>query len=230
MNTNFSVVLASGSPRRRELLTALGVPFRIVVSDAEEETHLPDTLLTATLNDYGLSWHDHPAIRAWRKGSAVATTLPHALIIAADTIVVRDDVVLNKPSDADDACAMLRSLAGRWHTVYTGIAVFGVSESPQLHVQASDVQMRAMTDAEIVAYVASGEPMDKAGAYGIQGAAGRLVTAVRGSITNVVGLPLARVHAILTDAGIALVRTPTEAYAWWRTQLPIDMLPVASAL
>lgn len=230
MHTTDPVVLASGSPRRRELLTALGVPFTVVVSDAEEEPHLPDAPLLASVTRDGLSLHDHPAIRAWRKGAAVAAAHPHAVVVAADTIVVRDGVVLNKPLDADDACAMLRSLANRWHTVYTGVALFAPQHQPQLTMQASDVQMTAMADAAIAAYVASGEPMDKAGAYGIQGAAGRLVTQVRGSMTNVVGLPLTHVHAALCAHGILPIRTPQQAYAWWRAQLPYDVLPEASEI
>lgn len=224
------VVLASGSPRRRELLGALGIPFDIVVSDAEEQTHLPATRLYARLPDYGLALHDHPAIRAWRKGAAVASAHAHALVLAADTIVVRDTVVLNKPHDAAEACDMLASLSNRWHTVYTGIALFVPHQPPQLVVQASDVHMCQLSAAAIADYVASGEPMDKAGAYGIQGAAGRLVTQVRGSITNVVGLPISLTHQLLTQAGVQLQRTPQHAYDWWRTHLPFDLLPEASEL
>lgn len=230
MDNNYHIVLASGSPRRRELLGALGVPFTVAVSDAEEETHLPPPTLYATLAMYGLSLHDHPAIRAWRKGQSVSSSHPQALVLAADTIVVRDNVVLNKPRDATDAIAMLHSLANRWHTVYTGMALFVPQHAPLLVIHASDVYMATMTSAQIHAYVASGEPMDKAGAYGIQGAAGRLVTQVRGSITNVVGLPLTPTHTLLSAAGIVVPHVPAHAYATWRAQLPIDFLPEASEL
>jgi septum formation protein len=230
MDTKLPVVLASGSPRRRELLDALGVLFRVEVSDAEEESHLPDATLVTTIAHDGLALHDHPAIRAWRKGAAVAALHPQALVLAADTIVVRDHVVLNKPLDADDARRMLRSLANRWHTVYTGVALFVPQQSPQLLLQASDVHMIAISDADIATYVASGEPLDKAGAYGIQGAAGRLVSQVRGSMTNVVGLPLALVHTMLTAHGTVPARTPQQAYAWWRAKLPFDVLPEASEI
>ena len=230
MDTKLPVVLASGSPRRRELLDALGVQFRVAVTDAEEESHLPDaTLMTAIAHD-DLAPHDHPAIRAWRKGSAIAALHPHALVLAADTIVVRDHVVLNKPRDAADAQRMLQSLANRWHTVYTGVALFVPQQPPKLVLQASDVHMIAITDAEIATYVASGDPLDKAGAYGIQGAAGRLVSHVRGSITNVVGLPLTVVYTALNAHGIVPTRTPPQAYAWWRAQLPFDVLPEASEI
>ncbi|MFM7678349.1 MAG: Maf family protein, partial [Roseiflexaceae bacterium] len=101
---------------------------------------------------------------------------------------------------------------------------------PQLVMQASDVHMIAISDAEIATYVASGEPLDKAGAYGIQGAAGRLVSHVRGSITNVVGLPLSVVHTALTAHGTVPARTPPQAYARWRAQLPFDVLPEASEI
>ena len=228
MDNNQQVILASGSPRRRELLGALGVSFTVAVSDAEEAAHLPPAALIAHLDTHNLQLHDHPAIRAWRKGDAVAREYHHALILAADTIVVRDSTVLNKPRDAEDAVAMLQSLVGRWHTVYTGLAVFAPQRAPVLAIHASAVHMSAMSLADIHAYVASGEPMDKAGAYGIQGAVGRIVTRVHGSITNVVGLPLTSVHTVLAQHGVTALRTPAQALAWWRAQLPFDALPEAS--
>ena len=228
MDNNLPVILASGSPRRRELLSALGVVFTVSVSDAEETSLLPPTPLMTQLAMHDLAPHDHPAIRAWRKGDAVAHDHHQHIILAADTIVVRDGTVLNKPRDAADAVAMLQSLVNRWHTVYTGVAVFLPQHAPILAIQASDVHMSAMSLADIHAYVASGEPMDKAGAYGIQGAVGRIVTRVHGSITNVVGLPLTYVHAMLMQAGVSVQRTPAQALAWWRSNLPFDLLPEAT--
>ncbi len=228
MDNNQPVVLASGSPRRRELLGALGVSFTVAVSDAEEAFHLPPAAFMTQFDMHNLAMHDHPTIRAWRKGDAVAYHQQQAIVLAADTIVVRDGTVLNKPRDAEDAVAMLQSLVNRWHTVYTGLAVFLPQHDPMLSIHASDVHMSAMSLADIHAYVASGEPMDKAGAYGIQGAVGRIVTRVHGSISNVVGLPLTYVHSMLSYCGVTVPRTPTQALAWWRAQLPFDALPEAS--
>ena len=230
MSKQSEIILASGSPRRFELLTALAVPFRVVVSDAEEGFHLPPIAFLARMPSVSVDIHDHPTVRAWRKGESCARLHPDAVVIAADTIVVLDGMVLNKPRDEADATAMLTRLSGRWHEVYTGMAVFAPHSEPQLLVQRSHVQMLLLTPAMIATYIASGEPMDKAGAYGIQGLAGRLVTAVTGSITNVVGLPLSLLAQALADAGVACGRTPPQAYASWRHTLPADLLPDASEL
>lgn len=230
MSKQFDIILASGSPRRFELLTALAVPFRVVVSDAEEELHLPPALFLARMPAVSVDIHDHPTVRAWRKGEACAQQHPDAVVIAADTIVVLDGVVLNKPRDVADATRMLTRLSGRWHEVYTGVAVFAPHTEPLLLVQCSQVQMLPLTAVMIATYIASGEPMDKAGAYGIQGLAGRLVTAVTGSITNVVGLPLSLLTQALADVGVVCGRTPTQAYAVWRDTLPAGLLPDVSEL
>jgi septum formation protein len=230
MSKQIEIILASGSPRRFELLTALDIPFRVVVSDAEEGFHLPPALLLTRMPDVSVDIHDHPTVRAWRKGEACARMHPDAVVIAADTIVVLDGVVLNKPVDVADATAMLTRLSGRAHEVYTGMAVFAPQREPLLYVQCSQVQMLPLTATMISTYIASGEPMDKAGAYGIQGLAGRLVTAVTGSITNVVGLPLSLLAQALADVGVACGRTPPQAYTAWRQALPADLLPEASEL
>jgi len=230
MSKQIEIILASGSPRRFELLTALDIPFRVVVSDAEEGFHLPPALLLTRMPDVSVDIHDHPTVRAWRKGEACARMHPDAVVIAADTIVVLDGVVLNKPVDVTDAMSMLTRLSGRWHEVYTGMAVFAPHQEPLLLVQRSQVQMLPLTTTMIATYIASGEPMDKAGAYGIQGLAGQLVTAVTGSITNVVGLPLSLVVQALANVGIVCGRTASHAYTVWRHALPVDLLPDASEL
>ena len=230
MSKQYDVILASGSPRRAELLHALDVPFRVVVSDAEEGIHLPSASFLERLPHVCVNHHNHPTIRAWRKGEACARHNPEAVVIAADTIVVLDGMVLNKPLDEADAKSMLNRLSGRWHEVYTGLAIFAPHGEPLLLAQMSKVQMVGLNELIIDTYVASGEPMDKAGAYGIQGLAGSLVTAVTGSITNVVGLPLSLVTQALSDLGVVCGRTPTQAYVEWRHALPLNLFPHASEL
>lgn len=223
-----AVILASGSPRRRELMQALGVDFRVVVSDAEEGDILPDASLLTNLPVVSVALHDHPTIRAWRKGMHVAAQYPHALVVAADTIVVIDGEVLNKPIDDADARRMLRQLSGRQHTVYTGLMIAPPNQPLEWHVVASQVEMRHLDDASIAEYVATGEPRDKAGAYGIQGGAGTLVVGVHGSFTNVVGLPLRLVHNRLHAHRVDVPHTPEEAYRWWRSQLTHQQMPDGS--
>lgn len=223
-----AVILASGSPRRRELLHALGVDFRVVSSDAEEGTALPAASLLTDLPAVSVALHDHPTIRAWRKGMHVAAEHPQALVVAADTIVVIDGEVLNKPVDDSDAMRMLQRLSGRQHTVYTGMMIAAPDQPLEWHVVASQVEMRSLDAATIAAYVATGEPRDKAGAYGIQGVAGTLVVAVHGSFTNVVGLPLRLVHDRLQAHRVTMPRTPDAAYRWWRQQLTHQQMPDGS--
>jgi septum formation protein len=168
----------------------------------------------------------HPTLLAWRKADAACAESPNSVIIGADTIVVLDGDVLGKPRDQSHARAMLRRLSGRTHTVYTGLAVLrsAADNLPstqypvpdiQLDLVASDVVIAELTDAEIDAYVATGEPMDKAGAYGIQGLGGRLVRSVAGSYTCVVGLPLVAIHRLLSVAGYTQLVDPTKAYMHW---------------
>lgn len=230
MSNQFDLILASSSPRRFDLLTALAVQFRVVVSDAEEALHLPPAQFFTQMPHIPVDRHDHPTVRAWRKGEACARLHRDAVVVAADTIVVVDEMVLNKPRDEADAIAMLTRLSGRWHDVYTGMVVFAPQREPLLRAQRSQVQMLPLTDAMIAAYVASGEPMDKAGAYGIQGLAGQLVTAVNGSITNVVGLSLSLLVHTLTDVGVTCGRTPAQAYTVWRQTVSAEQLPDASEL
>jgi septum formation protein len=227
------LLLASASPRRRELLGFLGVPFRAVATDGEEQRHAPPPAVLTALPACPVPLETHPTLLAWRKADAACAEAPGSVIIGADTIVVLDGDVLGKPRDPAQARAMLRRLSGRTHTVYTGLAVMGTAigdrglgtgNSPnllspilslQLDLVASDVAIAELTDGEIAAYVATGEPMDKAGAYGIQGLGGRLVRSVAGSYTCVVGLPLVTIHRLLTAAGYTQLTDPTEAYLRW---------------
>jgi septum formation protein len=225
------LVLASGSPRRRELLGRFGVPFRILASDAEEQDHAPPEIV-ALLPPAPLVLHDHPTLRAWRKADAACAAAAAGVIIAADTIVVLDGDVLNKPADAAHARAMLRRLAGRDHTVYTGMALIDMRRGhlPEVALVESRVSVAQLTDQEIDAYVATGEPLDKAGAYGIQGVGGRLVRAVHGSYTNVVGLPVMTAGALLAAAGIAVAIDPSEIYRAWLCDQGKEPLPCPPTL
>lgn len=185
------VVLASASPRRRELLAGMGVRFTVVVPDIDES---PEPA-------------EDPARYVERlaraKADAVAATLghPHPVVLAADTTVTLAGHILGKPADAAEAGVMLRALSGRTHLVHTGVAVVGPRGTAS-SVTTTEVTFRALGRDEIAAYVATGDPLDKAGAYGIQGEAGRFVADLRGSASNVVGLPAAQTMALLADAGL----------------------------
>jgi septum formation protein len=227
-----TLILASASPRRRELLGFLGIPFRAISTDGEERDIAPPPAVAAALPPIPLPRAAHPTLLAWRKVHAACAESLEGVIIGADTIVVLDGDVLGKPRDAAQARQLLRRLSGRTHTVYTGLAVLrqeigdwrleidhNMLQSPisnlQLDLVASDVTIAELSDAEIAAYVATGEPLDKAGAYGIQGLGGRLVRTVVGSYTCVVGLPLVETHRMLVAAGVAGLSEPIEAYRRW---------------
>ena len=180
-----AIVLASGSPRRRELLGQLlpvGADFRVQSSTFAED--LPK----------GDAPHAYCVETARRKGEEVCAAVddPGALIISADTVVVRGAAVLEKPADAEDAAAMLQSLSGRRHEVVTGVALFHGGRCRAFH-EVTAVSFSELSDAAIAAYVATGDPLDKAGAYGIQGRAGAFVDKIDGCYYNVVGFPLNRV-------------------------------------
>ena len=175
-----SVVLASASPRRRELLQRAGVEFIVRVSDADEHIE-PDT-----------PPHEAVMALARQKALAVAKTCPGDLVIGADTVVVYDGAILGKPADAADAARMLRMLSGKTHVVYTGVCLVCADKEETFYEQ-TQVTFYPLTEQEIEAYVATGEPMDKAGAYGIQGRGCTLVQGICGDYFNVVGLPVAAV-------------------------------------
>jgi septum formation protein len=182
------VILASQSPRRRELLTLIGITHEVQPADIDESL-LPGEL---------------PAPHAERLARAKAHTIaerePGAVVIAADTIVVVDGDVLGKPRDAAEARAMLSRLSGRTHVVLTAIAVARESRTESA-VESVDVTFRALTDSEITAYIATGEPMDKAGAYGIQGFGATIVERVNGDYFSVMGLGLRRLVDLLDRVG-----------------------------
>lgn len=177
-----ALVLASASPRRRWLLEKLGRTFAVDAPDIPEIPRPGEA-------------PDHFAARmALEKAAAVAERRPDAWVLAADTVVTLDDAALGKPKDRDEALSMLRALAGRAHVVHTGVALLGPDGAPsERMVVGTPVVFRALTDEEIAAYVATGEPFDRAGAYAIQGEGAHLVDRVEGSYTNVIGLPLPEV-------------------------------------
>lgn len=210
------LLLASASPRRRELLRYLTPHFAVTATLGEEQDRSLPTDLVAALPAFPLAQSTHPSLLAWRKVMAALDEGATGLVLGADTIVVIDYDVLNKPRDEDEARDMLRRLAGRTHRVYTGVVTLDSrSGRVEFALDASDVQMAALSADEIADYVATGEPMDKAGAYGIQGLGGRLVQQVRGSYTCVVGLPLTTTHRMLTAMGLSELADPAVAFERW---------------
>ena len=187
MHLSVPFVLASGSPRRRHLLEQLGLSFRVEVSGVPESVEgdpPPDALVEQL---------------ARRKAEAVAADAREALVLGADTVVVLDGYVLEKPADAEDARSMLRRLSGRTHTVYSGIAlVHAVTDRVVSRHAITRVTFSNLTDDEIADYVRTGSPMDKAGSYGIQDDRGALfVERIDGDYYNVVGLPLHTLYRTL---------------------------------
>ncbi len=227
MAAELDLILASASPRRRELLGYLGVRFQAVANNAEEEDREPPPEVASALPPFPLNPAMHPTMLAWRKAQAAHEHGCSGPILGADTIVVVDDGILGKPRDDADAQRMLRALAGRTHSVYTGIALLDGRSADNwlLDLVRSDVTMAALTDQEIEAYVASGEPRDKAGAYGIQGLGGRLVQQVAGSYTGVVGLPLPAVYRLLSAIGITQLVEPADAFRQWLADQGKDVPP-----
>jgi septum formation protein len=204
------LVLASASPRRQELLRNAGIPFTVQPPGIDETPLAGETPRACAER------------LAREKALAVWRTRPQDLVLAADTIVVIDETILGKPLDVDDAFRMLRALSGRVHRVITGVCLVGTMASRQLPVagrtaQHSDemlrtengklrtasettlVTMSELSDDEIRDYVATGEPLDKAGAYGIQGSAARWIPRIEGDYSNVVGLPVALVYRMLRE-------------------------------
>ena len=181
------IVLASNSPRRRELLGGLGYDYEVRVLDGIDESY-PDTLRGSEVAAY---------ISRAKADAYRATMADDEIIITADTIVCLDDMVLGKPADEAEAVAMLRSLSGRTHQVYTGVTIVAAEQSSTF-VSRSDVVFATLTDEEIAHYVAHYRPMDKAGAYGIQEWIGYIgVERIDGSYFNVMGLPVQRLYTEL---------------------------------
>ncbi|MGG6313518.1 Maf family protein [Paenibacillus macerans] len=189
------IILASTSPRRRELIASLHIPFDVVPSHADEST--PET------------WTPEQIVMelAGRKADAVYHALETAerngVIVGSDTIVVRDGDVLGKPQDEREAADMLRSLQGRSHTVFTGVAcVDALTGRRKIDFRSTIVTMKALSEERIQAYARSGEGLDKAGAYAIQGLGATIVTGIEGCYFNVVGLPLSLLVDMLDDFGL----------------------------
>lgn len=183
------VILASQSPRRRELLSLIGITHAVMPADINEDVR------------QGESADAYTERLAREKALVIAAREPAALVIAADTTVVVDGDILGKPLDAADARAMIRRLAGREHVVMTGIAV-ARGTRVESAVEAVRVTFRALRDVEIAEYVATGEPMDKAGAYGIQGFGATIVERVDGDYFSVMGLGLRRLVELLARHGV----------------------------
>ena len=185
MSTTQKLILASGSPRRGELLRQAGLDFEIIVPQIDEAP-LPG---------------EKPAEFVCRtaREKAESISADGAVILAADTAVVDGDRILGKPTDAKNAAAMLRSLSGHSHEVMTGVCIRFSDRTECFHIE-TRVTFRNLSEEEIVAYVSTKEPMDKAGAYAIQGGAAKMVRRVDGSYSNVVGLPLCEVIEILENA------------------------------
>ena len=193
------LILASTSPRRRELLALLGLPYEVTTSHFNEDAVAPENFTPA---EYVMHF-------AQGKAQEVAErTEGDALVLGADTTVVLGGAYLNKPANAEDAKQMLRALSGQTHQVYTGLCVIPVRNSlpgeAHLDFAVTDVTFDQLTDDVIDAYVATGEPLDKAGAYGIQGKALSFIPGINGDYYNVVGLPLFTLCRLLGQFGISL--------------------------
>lgn len=180
------IILASASPRRKELLSTAGIEFTVKVADVEEKI------------DDGLTPAEVVRSLALQKAQAVADKNPEAIVIGADTIVVLDDVILGKPQSEENAVEMLTSLSGRSHTVYTGVALIK-GDKVRNFCEATQVEFYDLTKEDIDSYVATKDCMDKAGAYGIQTNGCVLIRKIDGDYFNVVGLPVSKVYRELRD-------------------------------
>lgn len=179
------IILASGSPRRKEILTNAGIPFEVYVSETEECV-------------YGNTPEEMVKENALRKAKAVSEKFPGRIVLGADTVVVFENHILGKPKDRNDAKRMLTMLSGKTHRVLTGVALTdGIKTAADVEV--TEVHFLTLSEEMIESYLATGECDDKAGSYGIQGKGGVFVTGITGDYFNVVGLPLCKVNRMLTD-------------------------------
>lgn len=195
IDNNIRIILASASPRRKDLLEQAGASFEIIPSVGEE-------IITTKIPDKEVE-----ELSRQKAGEIEARVLGPAIIIGADTVVAIDGEILGKPKDEEDAVRMLSNLQGRTHQVYTGVTVIIRTDSQKEYItfsESTSVTMYPMTDEEIRGYVRTGEPMDKAGAYGIQGLSAVYIQKIDGDYNNVVGLPLARLYQELKKAGFDL--------------------------
>ncbi len=183
-----NLILASQSPRRRELFELIGLPFTALVSEADEDIPLEEP--GAYVEKLAL-----------RKAEAVFAQRPGDCVVGADTIVWLDGGIIGKPRDEADAYRILRTLSGRTHTVYTGLAVLAPGSRELLH-DITQVTFAPLSDEEIRAYIKTGDPMDKAGAYGVQGKGAIFVDRVEGCYFTVIGLPVPKLYRALAKLGI----------------------------
>lgn len=179
METKQKLILASTSPRRAELLKSAGLVFEVLRPDADEKLRAGETPVAY-------------AVRTAREKAESVKAQPSTVILGSDTVVAAEGYILGKPADADDARAMLRLLSGKMHEVITGVCLRSAEKTVCFHV-ATAVLFRDLSEEEIAAYVATGDPLDKAGAYAIQNGAAGMVRRIDGSYSNVVGLPLCEV-------------------------------------
>lgn len=195
------LILASGSPRRAEILTSVGWKFEKQVADVDE---------TEFLNEKP---NNYVQRLAREKAEKVAENYKNALVLGADTIVVIDNKIIGKPKDFDDARRMLRMLSGNWHEVLTGIAIVKVSENKsetRTNLQKTRVKFVELSDAEIEFLVEKGEPLDKAGAYAVQAQAALFIEEIKGDYWNVVGLPVNLVYQTITGSAGILPALPKK--------------------
>ena len=209
MQTKKRIILGSASPRRRELLEQIGISFEVRVSDKEEVYHslIPEEIV----KELALSKAENVADDLREKQEQVKqisfdkknNVLLDTIVIGADTIVVSDGSILGKPKDEADAVRMIRSLQGRSHKVYTGVAILDYDDEGKrksvVHAVETEVFVNPMSDEEIREYAATGEPLDKAGAYGIQGQFSAYIERIDGDYYNVVGLPVSYVYRQLKE-------------------------------
>lgn len=212
-NRKKRIILGSASPRRRELLEQIGIEFEVVVSDAQE--HYESTRPEEIVRELALMKAEHVAGEVERREKESGDrsyiseqetgeiNLRNVMILGADTIVVRDGQILGKPSDEEEAFFMLKSLQGRMHQVYTGVALLDFDGNGERHTishaEETKVYVHEMTDEEIRRYIVAGESMDKAGAYGVQGRFAAYIDRIEGDYYNVVGLPVAYVYHAMKE-------------------------------
>ncbi len=202
------IILASGSPRRKELLEQIGIEFEICPAKGEEK--MTKSNPAEVVEELSKQKAEEIAVMVSSYGEAhqELMTPQDIMVIGADTVVAAGTQILGKPKDEADACRMLRLLSGKAHEVYTGVTLLFIDKSGKMgeHVfhETTKVFMKDMTDTEIKRYVATQEPMDKAGAYGIQGKCAIYIDKIEGDYNNVVGLPVSRIYRELQKLGIDL--------------------------
>ena len=184
------LILASASPRRRDLLDQIGLTFTVETADIDETPRLAEDPIA-----YVKRLAEHKAAAVFARH----TNRERLIVLGADTTVVANNQILGKPEDEADAARMLRALSGRTHRVITGVALITATAPPLVAAEITEVEVLPLTDREIAAYIATGEPTGKAGAYAIQGRAAKFIPRISGDYFNVMGLPLARVTAMLAE-------------------------------